>query len=151
MPQVCPSHGTPTRSPTAKPATSAPIAATRPTISWPGTIGSFGSGNSPSTTCRSVRHTPQAATSTRISPAPGVGIGCSRNTSGVPGRSSTMARMLAMAVQTLVGADARVPQDLAVALGFGPDHGIELFRRLRRYYQPLRLHLLSDVGQVKHA
>ena len=30
---------TPARSPTAKPVTSAPTALTRPTISWPGTIG----------------------------------------------------------------------------------------------------------------
>ena len=47
---------------------------TRPTISWPGMIGSFGSGSSPSTTCRSVRQTPHAATSTRTSPRPGLRI-----------------------------------------------------------------------------
>ena len=34
----------------------APIASIRPTISWPGMIGDFGLGSSPSTTCRSVRH-----------------------------------------------------------------------------------------------
>src|SRR3984957_8786348 len=69
MPQVAPSHGTPTRAPKAKPPTPAPVAATRPTISWPGTIGQRMSGSSLSTTCRSVRHTPQAAISIKISPA----------------------------------------------------------------------------------
>src|SRR5262249_22274159 len=69
------------------------MAATRPTISWPGTIGSLGFGNSPSTTCRSVRQTPQAATSMRISPDAGSAAGRSRMTSGARGLSSTMARM----------------------------------------------------------
>src|SRR5215831_16264584 len=56
-------------------------------------MGSLGSGSSPSTTCRSVRHTPQAAISIRISPRPGAATGRSRMTSAVPGCSSTMARM----------------------------------------------------------
>ena len=56
--------------------TPSPRATHRPTISWPGTSGSFGSGSSPSTTCRSVRHTPQAATSTSTCPGPASGVGC---------------------------------------------------------------------------
>ena len=40
-PHVQPSHGTPSRS---------PVATSSPTIWWPGTSGSFGSGSSPSTT-----------------------------------------------------------------------------------------------------
>jgi len=40
-----------------------------------GTIGSLGSGNSPSTTCRSVRQTPQASTCMRICPGAGARIG----------------------------------------------------------------------------
>src|SRR5262249_15939882 len=56
-------------------------------------MGSLGCGNSPSTTCRSVRQTPQADTATRISPAPGCGTGRSRMTRGWPGRSRTMARI----------------------------------------------------------
>src|SRR5262244_1568387 len=104
------------------------MAATRPTISWPGTIGSFGSGNSPSTTCRSVRQTPQAVISTRISPASGAG-----------NWPLAQQQRRARAFQhhgphachgglDLVGADTRVPQDLAVALGLGPDHGVEFIR-----------------------
>ena len=47
-----------------KPSTPAPISSMRPTISWPIISGSFGIGSSPSTTCRSVRQTPQAVTRT---------------------------------------------------------------------------------------
>ena len=65
----------PTRSPMLSPSTPAPIASIRPTISWPGMIGTFGSGSSPSTTCRSVRQTPQAATFTRNLARPGSLIG----------------------------------------------------------------------------
>ncbi len=83
------------RWPIAKPVTPSPIAAMRPTISWPGTTGSLGFGSSPSTTCRSVRQTPQAATSTTISSAAGSGSGRSRMTSGRRGSSSTIARMTA--------------------------------------------------------
>ena len=46
----------------------------RPAISWPGIIGSIGSGKSPSTTCKSVRQTPQAPTVTRISPRSGLAV-----------------------------------------------------------------------------
>ena len=67
----------PTRSPGRKRSTPGPARATSPTISWPGTSGNFGSGSSPSTTCRSVRHTAQALTFTRIWPAPGSGTGSS--------------------------------------------------------------------------
>src|SRR5262245_62576301 len=65
-PHVAPSHATPTRSSMANPPTPGPSALTRPTISWPGTIGSTGFDSSPSTTCRSVRQTPQAVTVTMI-------------------------------------------------------------------------------------
>src|SRR5438094_706709 len=47
----------PTRSPTRNVFTAWPIFSTRPTISWPGISGNFGSGNSPSTIWRSVRQT----------------------------------------------------------------------------------------------
>ena len=59
-----------------------PAASTVPTTWWPGTSGSFGSGSSPSTTCRSVRHTPHARTFTSTSPGAGSGTGSSRSSSG---------------------------------------------------------------------
>ena len=62
-------------------------------ISWPGISGSFGCVRSPSTTCRSVRHTAQAVTLIRICPSPGTGSGSSFNTSGAPAFSNTIARM----------------------------------------------------------
>jgi hypothetical protein len=61
-----------------------PSASMRPTISCPGMIGSFGFSNSPSTTWRSVRQTPQASTRTRSSPGPGTGPGNSSKTKGLP-------------------------------------------------------------------
>ena len=60
LPHVNPSQGTPTRSPTANRSTRSPSCTTTPTISCPGTSGNLGSGSSPSTTCKSVRQTPQA-------------------------------------------------------------------------------------------
>src|SRR5262249_15617454 len=54
---------------------------TTPTISWPGTIGILGCGSSPSTTCRSVRQTPQARTRTSTWPAAGSGTGRSTGSS----------------------------------------------------------------------
>src|ERR1041384_5923279 len=56
-------------------------------------MGSFGFGKSPSTTCKSVRQTPQAPTLTRISPAPGSGVASSINSSGAPFLCSTIARI----------------------------------------------------------
>ena len=64
MPQDHPSHGMPMRVPGTRVVTSRPTASTRPTISCPGTMGIVGFGNSPSTTWRSVRHTPHASTLT---------------------------------------------------------------------------------------
>src|SRR5262249_46511862 len=55
LPQVAPSQGTPTRSPTAKRSARSPRSATVPMISWPGTSGNFGAVSSPSTTWRSVQ------------------------------------------------------------------------------------------------
>src|SRR5262245_59882505 len=75
----------------ANPLTAEPRRSTRATISWPGTIGSFGSGSSPSTTCRSVRHTPQASTRSAISVAAGSGVARSSRRSGRPGSPRTMA------------------------------------------------------------
>ena len=70
----------------------APTPATRPTTSWPGTTLGARLGKSPSTTCRSVRQTPQAQTSMTTS------VGCSsfgqeprRPTSGTPTASQTIA------------------------------------------------------------
>ena len=44
-----------------------------PTISWPGMSAGFGWSRSPSTMCRSVRHTAHAATRIRTWPSPGRG------------------------------------------------------------------------------
>src|ERR1035437_3453407 len=52
---------------------------------------SFGLGSSPSTTCKSVRQTPQAATLTRISPGPGCRSASSVHSSGDRGLFSTIA------------------------------------------------------------
>src|ERR1700733_10344825 len=54
-------------------------------------IGHFGCGNSPSSTCRAVRHTPQAATRTRISPGPGNRSASCDHSSGPPACFSTIA------------------------------------------------------------
>ena len=54
---------------------------------------SFGCCKSPSITCRSVRHTPQACTATRISSAPGDGLGNSASRKGRSCASRTMALM----------------------------------------------------------
>jgi hypothetical protein len=55
----------------------------------------FGSGSSPSTTCRSVRQTPQASTRRRIWARPGIWSGRSSMASHSPARRKTMARMSA--------------------------------------------------------
>ena len=65
------------------------------TIWWPGTTGSREPRSSPSRMCRSVRHTPQAWTSTSTSPGregSSCGSGSSRACSGRPGSSRTIAR-----------------------------------------------------------
>ena len=93
-PQVWPSQGMPTRSPILNPSTPAPIASIRPTISCPGMIGDLGSGSSPSSTCKSVRQTPQASTLTRISPGPVCRSGRSVHTRRVLGLFSTIAFMV---------------------------------------------------------
>src|SRR5437870_8931623 len=46
-------------------------------------IGDLRGGSSPSTTCKSVRHTPHACTRTRISPRPGRGTATSVNLRGL--------------------------------------------------------------------
>ena len=96
-PHAAASQVTPARSPSAQPATSPPTASTRPTIWWPGTIGSRRATRSPSASWRSVRQTPQAATRSSNSPEPASGRRTSRSSSGDPdagaGCSSTSARM----------------------------------------------------------
>ena len=92
-PQVHPSQGTPTRSPTLSRPAEGPAAATRPTTSWPGISGSLGWVSSPSTTWRSVRQTAQALTRTRTWPMPGTGLGTSADLGVCPRASRTMARM----------------------------------------------------------
>ena len=79
--------------------TPSPTASTRPTISCPGTMGSFGLGSSPSTTWRSVRQIPQASTRKRTWPGPGDGSGRSSITSRSCARCRTMARIGARPVQ----------------------------------------------------
>src|SRR5438067_6862365 len=87
----------PTRSPMAKRGVSVPgpMASTAPTISCPGTTCGRCTGRSPSATCRSVRHTPQVRTATRISPGPGSGTARSTNANGCsstgPGPATTHA------------------------------------------------------------
>ena len=92
-PHVPPSQGMPTRSPILNPSTPAPIAATRPMISWPGMTCGLGWGRSPSMTCRSVRQMPHAATRTRICPRLGGSILRSTGRSGAPARSNAIADM----------------------------------------------------------
>src|SRR5437660_9872180 len=53
-----------------------------PTTWWPGITGDLRGGNSPSITCKSVRHTPQARTRTSTSPLFGCGIATSAYSSG---------------------------------------------------------------------
>ena len=101
VPHVSPSHGTPTRSPTLKPWLPGPTSATRPTISCPGTIGILASGNSPSTTCRSVRHTPQALTAITIWPGAARGIARSVDTRRLAARSSSVIASIAPPPDTL--------------------------------------------------
>jgi hypothetical protein len=67
---------------------------TVPTISCPGIRGNFGSGSSPSTTCRSVRHTAQASTLTSSSPDFGRGTPTCWGCNGVKGLVNTIANML---------------------------------------------------------
>ena len=92
--QVRPSQGTPTLSPILKRVTLLPVATKLPTISWPGINGSFGAESSPSRMCRSVRHTPQACTLSRMSSALQVGCGSSASRRAAPGFSRTIARMM---------------------------------------------------------
>src|SRR5215472_776697 len=75
--------------------TPAPRATTIPTISWPGITGSRGSGNSPSTRWRSVRHTPQARTASSTWPGPGSGRARSIGRKARRGASKTIARIVA--------------------------------------------------------
>src|SRR5262249_32526521 len=154
----------------AAPAPPAPRAATRPTISWPGTIGSLGFGSSPSTTCRSVRQTPQAATSSRISPDPGSGADRSRMTSGVRGLSSTMARMthlqsrerrrrprqqyyseshvLCVAWSSPMRLVGDFLEHLGQVCGFVVDDLVELLRRVGHADDELRRELRLDLGRL---
>src|SRR5260370_11979531 len=81
----------PTRRPGASEVTEGPSISTMPTISCPGTIGRWMSGSSPSTTCRSVRQTPQASTRTRTSPGPGSGSGRCSSVSSCPEDARTIA------------------------------------------------------------
>lgn len=60
-----------------------PRRSTTPTISWPGMTPRWWGGRSPSARCRSVRHTPQTCTRTRISPAAGKGSGRSTSRRGL--------------------------------------------------------------------
>ena len=54
--------------------------------------GQAGSGNSPSTTCRSVLHTAQQCTRKRTCPSPGSGVATSATLNGSPGTSRIIAR-----------------------------------------------------------
>src|SRR6185437_8985817 len=105
--------------------TPSPAASIRPTISCPGTIGSLGLASSPSTTCRSVRHTPQASTLMRTCPGPGAGSGRFSIVSRSWGQWRTMARM-ETAVRSSAGApgacDRSPEKGIEAAAGEGPEH-----------------------------
>src|SRR5260221_468046 len=96
-PSVRCSQGTPTRVSSGYLSAPLPCSSTFP-ITWcPGTTGDRRDGNSPSTTCRSVRQTPQTLTRIKISPGPGDGLGASLHCNGFnstgPGESSAQACM----------------------------------------------------------
>src|SRR6202011_2344175 len=99
-------QATPTGSPGLKSVTPGPSAATTPATSWPGMNGSEGfTGQSPSAACKSVWHTPQAITLTRISPGPGTGTGTSSITSGLPNwRTIAAFIILAILLNSIVDA-----------------------------------------------
>src|SRR5437764_9383762 len=85
------SQGTPTPSPMRNSLACGPSAPTVPTISWPGVTGKGIAGSSPSSTCRSVRRTPQAGTWTSSSCPCGDGRLTSVSTSGAPGLTKRIA------------------------------------------------------------
>src|SRR5713226_898831 len=96
-PSVRCSQGTPTRVSSGYLSAPLPCSSTFP-ITWcPGTTGDRRDGSSPSTTCRSVRQTPQTLTRIKISPGPGDGLGASLHCNGFnstgPGESSAQACM----------------------------------------------------------
>src|SRR5450759_2348634 len=85
-------NGTVTRSPTAKPTTSGPTAATVPANSWPGIIGS-GTGSWPRQAGQSERQMPVASTRTTAPSAGQAGSGTSTSSSGPPTVEYLTARM----------------------------------------------------------
>ena len=94
-PQALNIQGTPTMSPAFKSSTPSPRATTCPATSWPGISGKFGSGvQSPSTACRSLWQTPQAATLISTSPRFGSGTCRFSMASLVPILRSTAAFMV---------------------------------------------------------
>ena len=87
------SHDRATGWPIASPSTPGPRASMMPAPSWPSTIGP-GRSHSPSRTWRSEWQTPEASIRTRTSPGPGSASSRSSIRLGVPGRSSTAARVI---------------------------------------------------------
>src|SRR2546427_6782705 len=82
VPSVLCSQAIPTLAPIAKRCALLLIFSTVPTTWCPGITGDLRGGNSPSITCKSVRHTPQARTRTSTCPSPGSGTGTSVNSNG---------------------------------------------------------------------
>src|SRR5437899_6488269 len=82
VPSVLCSQAIPTLAPIAKRCALLLIFSTVPTTWCPGINGDLRGGNSPSITCKSVRHTPQARTRTSTSPVFGCGVAISRYSSG---------------------------------------------------------------------
>lgn len=74
---------TPTMSPTLNLVTFGPTAVTRPTISWPGTLGNWVPAHSPRTVCRSEWQTPQKRMSMATSRSAGVRRSMVSGASGV--------------------------------------------------------------------
>lgn len=100
--------GTVTRSPAVKRVTRAPVAATVPESSWPGTWGSAMSGSWPCQPCQSLRQTPVASTRTTTPSGEGAGSGSSRTSGRSPNRSKTTARIGSPFVLAARGRAARL-------------------------------------------
>src|SRR5271167_1676635 len=97
QPQVSCSQAIPTESPSLSLTTPGPTAATMPAPSCPGMNGGVGlTGQSPSAACRSVWQTPVATILTSTSPVPGLGIGVSSITKGLP-KALTIAAFIVVA------------------------------------------------------
>src|SRR5258708_19738773 len=122
--------------------------------------GDFFGGSSPSTTCRSVRQTPQTSTRTSISPGPGSGFGSSPISRGLVSTFAGVRRKQAFIVSpqsrfpphTRKAANTRVEKNIHKTQGerkadFPVNWFLELVHELAfrapRLYAELRMHNLT--------